>query len=307
MIPVILDCDPGTDDAIAIFLAAASPEIDLQLVTVSGGNVGLDLTLRNARALMGLTRHPAPVVGGAERALLGAFRAETQVHGVNGVGGVILPDGPPAAPGIAADIIRERLRAAPPDSVTIIGLAPVTNIALALATEPALADRIQRIVLMGGAWGEGNWTPSAEFNTWNDPEGLAVLLASGRPLTLVPLDLTAQALVTAERIAALRAGPGGACRDVACAILSATPMSRRFAGSAFPLHDPCAIAAVVAPQLLTLRPAFIGVECGDGPGRGRTHVDRWGRTKMPPNAEVAEKLDAKGFFALLDERLRRLP
>jgi purine nucleosidase len=219
-IPVILDCDPGTDDAIALWLALASPALDLRLVAVSGGNVGLATTLANARAVVGLAgRADLPVVAGADRALLGPFRAAEHVHGADGLAGLRLPEGPPAAPGLAADAIRQALREAPPEGITLIGLAPPTNLALALATEPALAGNVARIVLMGGAWGEGNWTPSAEFNVANDPEALAVLLASGRPLTLVPLDLTAQAFVTPARVAALAAGPGGACRDAAVAIL----------------------------------------------------------------------------------------
>jgi purine nucleosidase len=204
----ILDTDPGTDDAVAIWLALASPELDIRLVTVAGGNAGLERTLPNARAVVGLSGRPVPVVAGADRALLGVFTAEPRVHGADGLGGVVLPDGPPAAPGIAADAIRAVLRAAEPASVTLIGIGPATNLALALATEPALAGRVAEIVLMSGAVSEGNITPAAEFNAWSDPEALAILLGCGRPVTLVTLDLTAQALVTPARIAALR-GAGG--------------------------------------------------------------------------------------------------
>ncbi len=307
-IPAILDCDPGTDDAVALWLALASPELDLRLVTVSGGNVGLERTLANARAVVGLTGKPVPVVAGADRALLGPFIAEERVHGADGLAGLSLPEGPPATPGLAADAIRAALRAAPPEGLTLIGLAPPTNLALALATEPALASRVARIVLMGGAWGEGNITTAAEFNIWNDPEALAILLATARPLTLVTLDLTAQAFVTPRRVAALAAGPGGACRDAAVAVLRGIPTSRRFAMQGFPLHDPCAVAAVVAPELLTLQEASVAVDLVPGPGRGRTHVDRWGRRgSARPNAQVAETLDAEGFFALLGQRLAALP
>ncbi|MBE9605079.1 nucleoside hydrolase [Acetobacteraceae bacterium H6797] len=304
-IPVIIDCDPGTDDALALFLALGSPELDVRMVTVAGGNVGLAQTLPNARAIVGVTGKKVPVIAGADRPLLGAFRSETAVHGTDGLGGVRLPEGPPAAPGIAADAIRAALREAPPEGLTLIGLGPATNLALALATEPALVEKVARIVLMTGAWGEGNFSASAEFNAMSDPEGLAVLLACGRPVTLVTLDLTAQALVTAEIIEKLRQGEGE-CRKVACDILAGIPMSRRFGNKAYPLHDPCAIAWLVAPELFTNRDCHVVVECGVGPGRGRTHVDRWDRLKQPANATVAETIDAARFFEVLDKALGRL-
>lgn len=301
----LIDTDPGTDDAIALWLALASAELDLRLVTVAGGNAGLARTLRNARAVVGLARAAVPVVAGAERPLLGAFTPEPRVHGPDGLGGVALPEGPPAAPGIAADAIRALLRAEP--RVTLIGIGPVTNLALALACEPALAAHVEEIVLMGGALAEGNVTPSAEFNAWSDPEALAVLLGCGRPVTLATLELTAQALVTPARIAALRAAGGGACLSAAVRILEAVPPSRRFGGAGFPLHDPCAVAWLLAPALFTWREAHAAVECGPGAGRGRTILDRWGRTGLAPNLRLLETLDAEGFFALLGQRLSRLP
>lgn len=302
--PVVIDCDPGTDDAIALLLALASPALDVRLVTVSGGNVGLERTLANARALVGLSGSAVPVVAGAARPLLGAFASERAVHGDDGLAGVALPDGPPAAPGIAADAIRALLRAAAPDSVTLIGIAPATNLALALATEPALADGVAEIVLMSGAWAEGNWTPAAEFNAFADPEALAVLLASGRPVTLATLELTAQALCTPARIAALRTSGGDARLRAACDIMAAVPPSRRFGGAGHALHDPCAIAWLIAPQLFTTRDVHVAVDLGPGPSRGRTVIDRWGRLRQPANARLLETLDADGFFALLGNALR---
>lgn len=303
---VLIDCDPGTDDAIALWLALASPELDLRLVTVAGGNVGLERTLPNARAVLGLGGALVPVVAGAERPLTGAYHSETRVHGTDGLGGVALPEGPPAAPGLAADAIRDALRGAAPASVTLVGLGPATNLALALATEPPLRAAVAEIVLMTGAVGEGNWTPAAEFNAAMDPEALAVLLGCGRPVTLATLDLTAQALVTAARVAALRAGPGGRCRAACGDILAALPPSKRLGGRGAPLHDPCAIAWLVAPALFTHRPAAAEVVL-DGPDRGRTRIDRWQRSARPVNIRLLETLDAEGFFALLGERLARLP
>lgn len=300
----VIDTDPGTDDAIALWLALASPEIDLRLVTVAGGNVGLAHTLRNARAIVGLAGRDVPVVAGAEGPLLGAFTSETRVHGVDGLAGVALPEGPPAAPGVAADAIRALLRAE--ERVTLIGIGPATNLALALATEPALAPRVEEIVLMTGAWAEGNITPSAEFNAWSDPESLGVVLGCGRPVTLVTLELTAQALVTPDRIAALRARGGGACLDAAARIMAGVPPSRRFGHRGHPLHDPCAVAWLLAPGLFTSRPAHVQVDCGPGPARGRTVVDRWERSGLAANARLLDTLDDEGFFALLGERLAAL-
>ncbi len=300
----LIDTDPGTDDAIALWLALAGPEIDLRLVTVAGGNVGLGHTLRNARAIVGLAGREVPVVAGAEGPLLGAFTPETRVHGADGLAGVALPEGPPAAPGVAADAIRALLRAE--ERVTLIGIGPATNLALALATEPALAAKVEEIVLMTGAWAEGNVTPSAEFNAWSDPEALAMLLDAGRPVTLATLELTAQALVTPERIAALRAGGGGRCLDAAARIMGGVPPSRRFGHRGHPLHDPCAVAWILAPQLFAAREVHVDVECA-GVARGRTVVDRWERSGRPANARVLETLDADGFFALLGRRLAALP
>ncbi|WP_419896797.1 nucleoside hydrolase [Roseomonas sp. USHLN139] len=305
--PVLLDCDPGTDDALALWLALAAPEIDLRLVTVAGGNVGLARTLPNALALVGLAGGRVPVVAGADRPLLGRFRDEAAVHGADGLGGVVLPPGPAATPGLAMDAIRAALRAAAPDSVTLVGLGPATNFALALAAEPALRDRVAEIVLMTGALGEGNWSAAAEFNAAMDPEALAILLACGRPVTLATLDLTAQAFVTPARIEALRAAPGGACLRAAADILASVPPSRRFGFRGVALHDPCAVAWLLAPALFTARAVAVAVVL-DGPDRGRTRIDRWGRDQGAAlNGRFLETLDAEGFFALLAARLGALP
>jgi purine nucleosidase len=309
-IPVILDCDPGTDDAFALLLALASPRIKLLAVTVAGGNVGLDRTLPNALALVALAgapeRPPVPVFAGADRPLLGSFTSEVRVHGVDGLGGVALPPGGAATAEVAADAIRRILRAAA-RPVTLVGIAPATNLALALATEPPLAAKVERIVLMSGAWAEGNATPAAEFNALNDPEALAIVLACGRPVVLVTLELTAQALCTPARLAALRVADGGRCLRAACDIQATVPLSRRFDGRGAALHDPCAIAWLLRPDLFTARDCAVEVDLGPGPGRGRTLIDRWGRTGRPANVTLAETLDADGFFNLLGEALVRLP
>ena len=304
--PIIIDCDPGYDDAIALFLAFGSPELDIRLVTVVGGNAGLEHTLRNARGLAGLARTRAPVVAGADKPLIGDFVTAPAAHGEDGIVGVQLPDGPPAAPGIAADAIRAALRASE-TPVTLVGIGPATNLGLVLATEPALAARIDEVVLMTGAWGEGNATPTAEFNAWNDPEALAIVLASGRPITIASLEIAAQALCTPDRVAQIRARRGGECLRFACEILERTPPSRRLGGKGHAQFDACAIAWLVAPELFTTREVYAGVDCGPGPGRGATVIDRWNRLGLPANARVLETVDADRFFALLGERIASLP
>jgi inosine-uridine nucleoside N-ribohydrolase len=305
-LPIILDCDPGTDDAFAILLALASPEFKVLAITVAGGNVGLECTLPNTLALVALAGADVPVYRGADRPLLGAFVSETRVHGVDGLGGIALPSGGDPAPGIAADVIRNLLRSSA-QPVTLVGIAPATNLALALVTEPALTAKVERIVLMTGAWGEGNATPAAEFNAISDPEALAMLLACGRPVVVATLDLTAQALCTPARLAALRAVGTGRCARALCDIQATVPLGPRFAGTGAALHDPCAIAWLIRPDLFSTRDCAAVVELGPGPSRGRTVIDRWGRTGAPHNVTLLETLDADGFFSLLNERLERLP
>jgi len=305
-IPIIIDCDPGTDDALALFLALASPELEVLAVTAVGGNVGLEYTLANALALTALTGSDVPVYAGADRPLLGAFVNAERVHGADGLGGIALPQGGTPAPGVAADAIRGILRRAP-QPVTLVGIGPVTNLALALMIEPVLLANVQRIVLMSGAWGEGNATPAAEFNALNDPEALAVLLATGRPVIFATLELTGQAQATPERIAAWRALGHGRCLQTACDIQASVPISLERGHGGASLHDPCAIAWLIRPELFSTRGVSVRVDLGPGPSRGRTVIDRWNRTGEPHNATVLETLDANGFFALLSERFLKLP
>ena len=304
--PIILDCDPGTDDAFAILLALASPELDVLAITVAGGNVGLEHTLPNALALAALAGSRVPVFAGADRPLLEAFVNETRVHGENGLGGIALPPGGAPAPGVAADAIRRLVRESR-GKVTLVGIGPATNLALAIMTEPAVLANVERIVLMSGAWAEGNMTPAAEFNALSDPEALAVLLSCGRQVVFATLELTAQALATPARISSMRTGGTGRCLAAACDIQATVPPSKRLAMAGAPLHDPCAIAWLIQPDLFTTRPCSVRVDLGPGPGRGRTLIDRWDRTGDPLNAMVMETLDADGFFALLTDRLARLP
>ena len=255
------------------------------------------------------SRWPAPnvpVYAGADRPLLGAFVNETRVHGVDGLGGVALPaGGEPAARRRRGCHPAHPARGAT-EPVTLVGIAPATNLALALMTEPALAEKVERIVLMTGAWAEGNATPAAEFNAFNDPEALAVLFACGRPVVLATLELTAQALCTPAHLARFRGAGTGRCMRALCDIQATVPLGPRFAGTGAALHDPCAIAWLIRPELFTTRDCAVTVDLGPGPSRGRTVIDRWRRTGAPFNATVLETLDA-GRLLLAARRTPRTP
>lgn len=300
-VPVIIDCDPGTDDAFALLLAFASPELDMLAVTVSGGNITLAGALRNALALRRMAGATVPVFAGAERPLLGQFPV-----GPDGLEGILPPTSDAPEPVIAADAIRRLLRDAS-EPVTLVGIGPASNFALMLRTEPALAPKIARFVLMAGAWGEGNITPSAEFNAAADPEALQIVLSAGRPVVMATLELTAQAIATPDRISALRAASEGSCLRTLCDVQARVPPSRRLGGQGAALHDPCAVAWLIAPSLFRTRDCAASVDLGPGPSRGRTLIDRWGRSGAPANATIVEHVDTDGFFDLLGQRLSRLP
>lgn len=297
---IIIDCDPGTDDAFALLLAFASPELRVLAVTVTGGNVPLSTGLCNALALRRLAGSHVPIFAGANGPLLGSFEI-----GPDGLEGITRPDDGAAESEIAPDAIRRLLRNAL-HPITIVGIGPATNLALVLRTEPALAPKIGRFVLMTGAWGEGNVTPSAEFNAAADPEALQIVLSAGRPVVLVTLELTAQAVATPDRIATLRGSGSGTCLRTLCDLQSRVAPSRRLGGHGAALHDPCAIAWLIAPSLFVSRECFASVDLGFGPSRGRTVIDRWNRTGRRPNVTLLECLDTDGFFELLADRLSRL-
>ncbi len=296
---VILDCDPGTDDAIAILLALASPELDVAAITVSGGNAPLARTLANACALATLSGCRVPVHAGAAGALLAPYPPGWKGQGEDGMAGVALPPGAAPASALAHDAIRTILRQAR-RKVTLVGIGPATNLALALACEPLLATQVEEIVLMSGARGEGNATPGAEFNAWCDPEALAMILAARRKLTLATLECGRIAAVTAARLVAFRAAAGGRASATAAAILSASLASHP---DGVPLYDPCALAWLIAPHLFEARPAAVVADLGPGPSRGRTAIDHRGRA----NARLLQPLDPDALFALLAQRIARLP
>lgn len=306
-LPVILDCDPGHDDAIALILALASPELKVLAVTTSAGNQTPDKTLNNAlRILTLLGRDDIPVAAGAPKPLTRELIIADNVHGESGLDGPKLPD-PAFAPVAmtALELMASCLRESP-EPVTLVPTGPLTNIALLLAAHPELKSKIARIVLMGGAAGAGNWTPAAEFNIYVDPEAADMVFKSGLPITMCGLDVTHEAQVMDEDIERVRAITNPVAQCVA-GLLDFFMIYHRdpkwgFAGA--PLHDPCTIAWLLAPALFHGIECRVDIETGGTHTSGMTVVDRYGLTGKPANALVLLGLDRAGFIDLLVTRLR---
>ncbi|MCA0904859.1 nucleoside hydrolase [Ruegeria marisrubri] len=308
---IIIDTDPGQDDAVAILLALASPEdIEVLGITAVAGNVPLELTAKNARIVCELAgRTDIPVYAGCDRPLNRPLVTAEHVHGKTGLDGPDLPDPQmPLTEGHAVDFIIDTLRAEEPGTVTLCPLGPLTNIATAFSKAPDIVDRVQEIVLMGGAYFEvGNITPTAEFNIHVDPEAADIVFKSGRPIVVMPLDVTHKALVTKPRNDAFRA----LGNKVGIAVAEMTDFFERFDkekyGSAgAPLHDPCVTAYLIRPELFSGRHVNVEIETQSELTMGMTVADWWGVTDRAPNALFMGEIDADGFFNLLTERLARL-
>ncbi len=308
---IIIDTDPGQDDAVAILLALASPEeLEVLGITAVAGNVPLTLTERNARIVCELAgRSDMRVFAGCDRPLRHSLVTAEHVHGKTGLDGPDLPEPTmPLAPGHAVDFIIDTLRTEPAGTVTICPLGPLTNIATAFEKAPDIASRVQEMVLMGGAYFEvGNITPAAEFNIYVDPEAAEIVIKSGCKITIMPLDVTHKALVTKPRNDAFRA----LGTPVGIAVAEMTDFFERFDkekyGSAgAPLHDPCVTAYLLKPELFNGRHVNVEVETTSTLTRGMTVADWWSVTDRPPNAMFMGDLDADGFFTLLTDRLAQL-
>lgn len=305
---VVIDCDPGVDDAVALALALASPELDVLAVTTVAGNGPVELMTSNALRLLRLFgRDDIPVAAGADRGLVRARPHRLpSPHGDNGLGGVSLPDAvQPVRPEPAVQLLASVLQPAAPRSVTVIGVGPLTNIALLAAVYPRLLDRVAALVLMGGSREVGNGTPVTEFNIWTDPEAAArVLDNSGPPVTMVGLDVTLRATVDADMVAEL-AGRS----DTGAALAAMIRSYGRQGPDGWPLHDALAVAAVIDPGVLRTRSAVVEVDTGPGPGRGQTVtvLDGAGRTETvaASRIEVAVDVDVARFRDLLLSRIGR--
>ncbi len=307
---IIIDTDPGQDDAVAILLALASPEIEVLGLTAVAGNVPLHLTSRNARMVCELAgRTDIPVFAGCDAPLERKLVTAEHVHGKTGLDGPDLPEPTMALQDRhAVDFIIDTLRAEPAGTVTLCPLGPLTNIASAFRRAPDIIDRVQEIVLMGGAYFEvGNYTPAAEFNIYVDPEAAAEVFASGIPLVVMPLDVTHKALVTGPRNEAIRA----LGTPVGKAVAEMTDFFERFDlekyGSAgAPLHDPCVTAYLLKPEIFSGRHINVEIETVSELTLGMTVADWWGVSGRAPNATFIGDLDSDAFFTLLTERLAKL-
>ena len=305
--PIVIDCDPGHDDAIALMLAAASPEVDLVAVTTVSGNQTLPKTTANAlRVLELLGRGDIPVAAGADRPLVREQHVAAEVHGESGLDGPELP--PPAGAPVAthaADFLAEQIRARD-GRLTLVPTGPLTNVAMLLAKHPDA--RPERVVLMGGSIGEGNSTPAAEFNIWADPEAARRVFESGLDVTMIGLDVTHRALITDDHRERLRAA--GKVGTVAAELLdfyTAFHRTRYPDLDGAPLHDPVCVAHVAIPGLVDVHDARIDVDCGWEQGRGRTNVDWRGRRSSGPlNAKVGLDIDGDAFAELIVERVGSL-
>ena len=308
---IIIDTDPGQDDAVAILLALASPEeLEVLAITAVAGNVPLALTQRNARTVCELAgRTDVPVHAGCDRPLARPLVTAEHVHGKTGLDGVDLPEPTMALSAMdGVEAIVHHLRREPPGTVTLCALGPLTNVATALQRAPDIAERLDAIVLMGGAYFEvGNTTPAAEFNIYVDPEAAEIVLHSGVDITFLPLDVTHKALITRARLARIAA----LGTPVAAAVTGWLDFFERFDLEKYgheggPLHDPCVIAWLLRPDLFSGRRINVEIETQSALTRGMTVADWWGVTDRAANALFIGDVDAEGFFALLTDRLGRL-
>jgi len=308
---IIIDTDPGQDDAVAILLALASPEeIDVLGITAVAGNVPLTLTALNARKVCELAGRPdIPVFAGCDRPLGRDLVTAEHVHGKTGLDGPVLPEPQmPIQDQHAVDFIIDTLRAQPAGSVTLCPLGPLTNIAMAFEKAPDIIPRVREIVLMGGAYFQvGNITPTAEFNIYVDPQAARIVFRSGAPLVVMPLDVTHKALVTRARNDAFR----NIGNRVGPAVAQMTDFFERFDKEKYgslgaPLHDPCVTAYLIRPDLFSGRHINVEIETGSELTMGMTVADWWRVTDRAPNALFMGDIDADGFFDLLTDRLARL-
>jgi len=306
--PVIVDCDPGHDDALALLLAVGDPRLDLLGVTTVAGNQTLPKTTRNALKILALAgATDVPVAAGCDRPLVGELTVAADIHGASGLDGPDLdvPAGPVA--GVHAVELMRRLIVGAAEPVTLIATGPLTNVALLLSSHPEVTPRLRRIVFMGGSTERGNTTPYGEFNIVTDPEAADAVLRSGLPTTMIGLNVTHQALATDEIIAEFRAM--GTRLGTVCAELMtffASTYRREFGFEDPPVHDPIAVAAVIDPAIVRTVAAPVAIELTGAYTRGATVVDLHHRTGGEPNADVAVGLDVDGFWRLLMTAVRKL-
>ncbi len=308
--PIIIDCDPGQDDAICLLLAMSSPdELDILGVTTVAGNVPLALTERNARQIRDIAdRSDVQIYAGCSKPMVRDLVTAERVHGKTGIDGIeIVEPKQPLEEKHAVDFIIETLNGADRESITLVPMGPLTNIAQAFTKDPSILEKVEQIVMMGGAMREGgNHSPSAEFNILVDPHAADTVFRCGRPITVMGLDVTHQVLATPERRDRIRAIDNEAARATAGMLdFFNRHDTVKYGSLGAPLHDPCTIAFLLKPDLFEGKLCNISVETESDLTIGNTAVDFWHVTDRPKNATWIHAVDADGFYDLLIERLSR--
>jgi len=308
---IIIDTDPGQDDAVAILLALASPEeLDVVAITTVAGNVPLPLTTRNALMMCELAgRTDVPVYAGSDGPMVRDLITAEYVHGATGIDGAGLPEPTmEVRQRHAVDAIVDIVMAAEPGEISLCPLGPLTNVGQALVKEPRIADRLGEIILMGGGFFEGgNTTPAAEFNIYVDPQAADIVFQSGVPITMMPLDVTHKALTSPERLARFAAISSLAGKAVHGMLDFFERFDiEKYGSEGGPLHDPCVIAYLLDPGLFGGKNVSVRIETSSEMTMGMTVIDWWGVTTETPNAMVMSQIDADGFYGLLADRIARL-
>ncbi len=307
MIPIIIDCDPGHDDMMAIMLAAASDEIDLLGVTTVAGNQTGDKTFENALRVLTLINEEIPVARGADKPLLRELVTAPEFHGQSGLDGAELPE-----PGIksldidAVDFIINMLEESL-EKIVLVPTAPLTNIAMVLLKKPEIKQKIERIVLMGGGMHDSNVTPAAEFNIYVDPEAAKIVFDSGVPVTMVGLDVTNKALMSFEEIDGIIADKGVISSKVGPLLKFFANANKKIFGlNGAPIHDALAVAAVIDPTVVGTKFLNVVVDTSSELSRGATLVDIYGATERKPNVDVALKVDTPKFVGFMLDSIKKL-
>ena len=303
---IILDCDPGHDDAVAILLAAKDPGIDLLGVTVAAGNQTLENTEKNARRVLQWIGSEVPVYAGCPGPLVREKIIAADIHGSTGLDGPVFPEltKPLEKEHAVAYLIRKLMES--DGDITMVTTGPMTNLAMAIRLEPRIVDKIRRIVSMGGAYTNGNVTPAAEFNIVADAEAAHICFTCGRPITMIGLDVTRKVLCYPEIVQ--RMGKiGNPASDLFVALMDHFCRSQKevFGWEGGPLHDPVTIAWLMDPSVLTLKPMNVQIDLRSTLSYGRTNCDVFGYLKLPPTAEVAVDIDAAKFWDIVETGLRR--
>ena len=307
---ILIDCDPGIDDAVMLMLAfSARSELDILGVTTVAGNLPLSLTTTNACIIRALSkREDTPIYAGCPRPMVRDVIEASEFHGKNGLADLVFPTPKQLAEsGHGVDFLEKSLLEAT-EPVTLVVTGPFTNVALAIIKNPAILDSVDQIVIMGGARTEaGNYTASAEFNVAADPHAAHVLFTCGKPIVAFGLDVTHRALATPERIAAIEAIGQPHASAVAAMLKWVAKVEKDLKGYAgAPLHDPCTIAFLLAPELFSFKPCHVAVEINSPLTAGHTAVDYWNTTSKKPNTQWADHVDDDRLFVLITERLKTL-